>query len=278
MTRAALAVTGSTGYVGGAVARILAAEGIPLRLLVRDATRAPALGEVAEASYGDREATLAALDGVETLFMVSASESATRRAQHLAFVAHAREAGVQHIVYTSFFGAAPEAVFTLGRDHWFTEQAIRESGMDFTFLRDDLYLDFLPMMVGEDGVLRGPAADGRGAFVARDDVARVAATVLQDPSSHIGATYDLTGPEALTLTEVAAVLTAAGRQARFHNETIPEAYESRRAWDAPDWQYDAWVSTYTSIAAGEMDGVSSAVRDVTGRDPLSLAAFLAGER
>lgn len=275
---ATLAVTGSTGYVGGAVARILAAVDIPLRLLVREPSRAPALGEVARAVYGDREATLKALDGIETLFMVSAAESATRRAEHLAFVAHAAEAGVRHIVYTSFFGAAPEAVFTLGRDHWYTEQAIRDSGMDFTFLRDDLYLDFLPMMAGEDGVLRGPAEDGRGAFVARDDVARVAATVLQDPSSHIGASYDLTGPESLTLTEVAAIITASGTPVRFHNETVPEAYESRQAWDAPDWQYDAWVSTYTSIAAGEMDGVSSAVRDLTGREPLSLGRFLAGER
>lgn len=273
-----LAVTGSTGYVGGAVARALAESGIEQRLVVRDPSRVPSLpgATPARAAYGDTDATLAALDGVETLFMVSASESATRRAEHLGFVRDAARAGVRRIVYTSFFGAAPESVFTLGRDHWHTEQAIRDSGMAFTFLRDNLYLDFLPMMVGQDGVLRGPAGTGRGAFVARDDVARVATAVLRDPDAHAGASYDLTGPEALTLDEVAAVLTAAGRPARFHNETVPEAYESRKAWDAPDWQYDAWVSTYTSIAAGEMDGVTSAVRELTGREPLSLGAYLAG--
>ena len=92
--------------------------------------------------------------------MVSAAESADRLDQHRTFIDAAAEAGVRHIVYTSFLGAAPDATFTLARDHWVTEEHIRASGLAFTFLRDSFYLDFLPALAGEDGVIRGPAGDG----------------------------------------------------------------------------------------------------------------------
>ena len=70
---------------------------------------------------------------------------------------------------------------------------------------------------------------------------------------------------------------ALGREVRYHDETVEEAYESRRRWPAPDWQYDAWVSTYTAIAAGELAPVTDHVRTLTGRRPASLAELLARE-
>jgi len=275
-----LAVTGATGGLGGRVARALAARGIAQRLLVRDPARAPQLpgATVARTTYGDRAAAVAALDGVETLLMVSAAETEDRLAEHRAFVDAAVQAGVQHVVYTSFYGAAADCTFTLGRDHWFTEEHLRASGMGFTFLRDNLYLDFLPHMVGEDDVLRGPAGDGRLAAVTRDDVAASALAVLLSPGEHVGATYDLTGPEALTFTEIAAIIAAhTGRPVTFHDETVEEAYASRRRWEAPPWQYDAWVSTYTAVAAGELAGVTDHVARLTGRAPTGLAAYLAAQ-
>jgi uncharacterized protein YbjT (DUF2867 family) len=220
---------------------------------------------------------LSALDGVETLLMVSASETADRLEEHRSFVGAAAEAGVRHIVYTSFAGAAADCVFTLGRDHWATEEAIRATGMSFTFLRDNFYLDFLPLTVGDDGVIRGPAGEGRLAGVARADVGLVAVEVLAAPADHAGATYTLTGPEALTLAEVAAVISEeTGRAVTFRDETVAEAYESRRSWEAPDWQYDAWVSTYTAIKAGEVATVTDDVRRVTGAAPTGLRDLLRG--
>ena len=276
-----LAITGSTGVLGGLVSRELAASGIPQRLLVRSPSRAPRLDGaiVVESAYDRSDATAEALRGVETLFMVSAAEDAQRLEQHRAFVDAAAAAGVKHVVYTSFFAAAPDATFTLARDHWATEQHIIASGMAFTFLRDNFYLDFMPDLVGEDGVIRGPAGDGAVSVVAREDIARVAAAVLRDPAAHAGATYDLTGPEALTMAEVALILSEAeaspSADIRFHNETVPEAYESRARWGAPDWQVEAWVSTYTAIGTGELAGVSDAVERITGRRGLTLAEFLA---
>jgi NAD(P)H dehydrogenase (quinone) len=273
----ALAVTGSTGALGGLVARDLAARGIAQRLLARRPERAPSYdGAVAVAcSFGDRDASVAALEGVETLLMVSAAESADRLEQHRTFVSAAAEAGVRHVVYTSFAGAAPDCTFTLGRDHWATEEAIRATGMDATFLRDNFYLDFLPLTVGEDGVIRGPAGEGRVAAVARADVARVAVEVLADPDAHRGATYLMTGPESLTMNDVAAVISdETGQTVTFHDETVEEAYESRKRWPAPDWQYDAWVSTYTAIKAGEVAAVSDDVRRLTGVEATSLRQLL----
>lgn len=272
-----LAVTGATGYLGRLLARRLADASVQQRLLVRDVGRAPKLDGAppVKFSYADRDLALSALEGVEVLFMVSGSESEDRLAQHFTFIDAAAEAGVRHIVYTSFYGAAPDATFTLARDHYATEEHIKASGMAWTFLRDNFYTDFLPSLAGEDGVIRGPADGGAVAAVAREDIARVAAVVLQDPAAHTGATYSLTGPEALTLADAARIISEeSGSPVTFHNETVPEAYASRAPYGAPDWQLDAWVSTYTAIAAGDLAGVTTAVRDLTGREPMSLRDFL----
>jgi NAD(P)H dehydrogenase (quinone) len=269
-----IAVTGATGRLGGRVARRLAAAGVSQRLLVREMSRAPELpGAVAaQASFSDREAVVEALAGVRVVLMVSASESEDRVAQHTAFVDAAAAAGVQHLVYTSFCAAAPESVFTLGRDHYATEEHVRASGLTFTFLRDNLYADFMPALVGEDGVIRGPAGEGRVAAVAVDDVADAAAAVLLDPAAHAGATYPLTGPQSLTLHEVAAILAAEqGRPVRYEPETVEEAYASRAVHGAPPWQVDAWVSTYTAIAAGDVAAVSDDVPRLTGHAATGLA-------
>jgi NAD(P)H dehydrogenase (quinone) len=273
-----IVISGATGRLGGRIARKLSEAGVAQRLLVRDPARAPELlgAEVAVAEYGGDPATVrAALDGADVLLMVSASESPDRLDKHRAFADAAAAAGVGHLVYTSFLGAAPDAVFTLARDHWATEELIRASGVPFTFLRDNLYADFLTFMVGDDGVIRGPGGDGRAAVVAQDDIADAAAAVLRDPVPHAGATYDLTGPAALSFAEMAATLTeVTGRAVEYHDETLPEAYASRAAYGAPDWQVDAWVSTYTAVAAGELAGVSPAVEQLTGHPATSLEQLL----
>jgi NAD(P)H dehydrogenase (quinone) len=272
-----LAVTGSTGRLGGRVARLLASGGVAQRLVVRDPSRAPTLPgcTVAVAEYDDAAAVRAALAGASTVFMVSGAEHPDRVAQHRCFIDAARAAGVEHIVYTSFYGAAPDATFTLARDHWATEEHLRASGLAYTILRDNLYADFLPLMVDEHGVIRGPAGTGRVAAVATDDIADVAAAVLRQPSGHAGAAYDLTGPESLTLAEAAEILSrATGRRVTYEAETVPEAYASRERYGAPKWQVDAWVSTYTAIASGELATATDQVAKLAGHPATSLAELL----
>src|SRR5215211_1820979 len=239
-----VAVTGATGGLGGRVARRLAGRGVGQRLVVRDAARTPELdgAEAVVATYGDTEAMRRALDGVATLLLVSASEDRERVKLHTSAVDAAVAAGVERVVYTSFYGAAPDCTFTFGRDHWHTEEALKASGLRHTFLRDNLYIDFLPLLAGADGAIRGPAADGRVAAVARDDIADAAVAVLLEAGDgHDGRTYDLTGPEALTMDEAAEELSrAAGRTITYHAETLEEAYASRASYGAPDWQVDGW--------------------------------------
>lgn len=268
-----IGVTGATGEIGGRVARTLVAKGHRVRLLVRDATRAPKLDgvEVAEIEYSDRDLSVDALRGVNSLLMVSATESPERIRDHETFISAAKTAGISQVVYTSFFGAAPQATFTFARDHYATEQLLRGSGMHWTFLRDNFYIEVFQHFANDDGELLGPAGDGRVSAVARADVAAVASTVLDNPAAHENVTYDLTGPAALTLTEIAEVLSKhTGRTITYREETVEEAYESRKKWPAEKWQYDAWVSTYAAIASGELSEVSDDVEKVTGRKPLSF--------
>jgi uncharacterized protein YbjT (DUF2867 family) len=272
------AVTGATGEVGGRVARRLADRGIPQRLVVRDAGRAPQIegAEVATmAGYGDRDSVRAALEGIETLFLVPAEESLDRIEQHKTAVDAAVEAGVERIVYLSFVGATPDNTFTLGRHHWATEEHIRTKEVAFVFPRMNLYMDFIPLFAGEDGVIRGPAGQGRVAAVLRDDIADVVAAILADPAAHDGQTYDLTGPEAVTLGEIATILTrVTGREIRFQDETVEEAWESRRASGAEDWMIEGWVTSYLAIANGELDVVSDDVERLAGHPPLRLEDWL----
>lgn len=263
-----IAVTGSSGLLGGAVARRLAQSGVPQRLLVRDVCRAPRLAQasVSRCEYGDTDRVAAALAGTAAVLMVSAAQSEDRVERHKSFVDAAVRAGVQQVVYTSFAGAAADATFTLAREHWITEEYVRASGLSYTFLRNNLYADTFASVAREGGWLIGPAGQGRVAAVTRDDVAEVAATVLADPQAHTGTTYELTGPESLTLAQLAETMSRiSGKDIRYQEESVNEAHASRQMFTAVQWELEAWVTTYTAIAAGELAAVTKDVERITGR-------------
>ncbi|MEW2082630.1 SDR family oxidoreductase [Streptomyces sp. NPDC005283] len=274
----AIAVTGAGGKIGGRVARRLSGQGVGARLLGRDPGRLPDLAgcvKAPPAAYGDWEAMRRAIEGADTLFLVSAHEAADRVREHTTVVDAAVAAGVERIVYVSFVGAAPDATFTFARDHWHTEEYIRGTGLAHTFLRDNLYMAMLPALAAADGIIRGPAGDGRVGAVAHEDIADVAAAVLLG-EGHDGATYDVTGPEALSLDEVAAELTrVGGRQVTYLAETREEAYASRAGYGAEEWEVAGWVTSYEAIANGETATVSDVVPRLTGRPAQSFTEYLA---
>lgn len=271
-----IAITGASGQIGLRVAGLLADQGVQLRLVVRQPNRAPTISsaEVAQASYEDPVAMRAAVDGIHTMFLVSAHGDPDRVRHHMTAVDAAVAAGVERIVYLSFLAASPDATFTNGRDHFHTEAHLRAVGVRHAILRPAFYADEVPRWCSADGVIRGPAANGRVAWITRDDIAAAAAVVLLDPRDEN--VYDFTGPEALTLTETAAVLSrATGRAVRFRHESLEEARASRSATGAPPWRIEGWVSSYAAIADGAMDVVSNAVRQLTGNDASSLDQYLA---
>ena len=281
-----IAVTGATGVLGGRVASRLAAQApadVRLRLVVRDASRVPRLpgAEVVEnpGGYPDAAGLEKALDGVHTLYLVSAAEAEDRLAQHFSAVDAAVAAGVQRIVYTSFLNAAPDAVFTLVRQHAATEERIRAGGVRHTFLRHSMYADFVPFFATlEDGVavIAAPAGQGRTSFVSRDDLADVGAAVLLDDSGRFdGQALDVTGPEALSMADAAAVLAeVTDRPAEYREQTVEEAWATRRPSGHPDWEIEGWVTSYLAITAGELGTVGDTVPAVTGRPARTVAEHL----
>jgi uncharacterized protein YbjT (DUF2867 family) len=200
-------VTGATGHVGGAVAKLLSERGQPVRLLVRDRSKAPKLGaEIAVGEYGDAASLAQAFDGVETAFIVSAHAPPGERAVlHAQAFAAAERARVKHVLYLSLQGSSPTSRYPYSRDHFASEAALRATGLPHTIMRSGKYTEQLlePELIDREGVIRGPVGEGLIAWFSRADAARVVATLLTGAPAGI---VEPTGPEALTLRETAARL------------------------------------------------------------------------
>jgi NAD(P)H dehydrogenase (quinone) len=170
-------------------------------------------------------------------------------------------------------------VFTLVRHHSATEQAIDATGLRWTALRHSMYADFVPFFAvpeGDGAVIAAPAGNGRAGFVSRDDCADVGAAVLLDASGATdGQALDVTGPEALSMADAAAVLAdVIGRPVRYENQTTEEAWATRRPSGHPDWEVEGWVTSYLAIAAGELATVSDVVPRLTGHPARTVAEHL----
>lgn len=268
-----IGITGVTGKLGSKVAQLISEQGISARHLARNPQRAALYdnAELVQAAFENSLETVEALKGIDVLLMVSASESPNRLQQHFAFLDAAHEAGIKHIVYTSFYNAATEATFTLARDHAKTEKYIKERGFTYTFLRDNFYLDFFLDLCLNNGEIRGPAGNGKVSAVARQDVSEVATTILAKPDKWKNQLLNMTGPADLSMADIVHFVSEQkGEIIPYIDESIEEAYASRKAWPAQDWEYDAWVSTYTAIKEGKQAGVSSDIERVLGRPATSL--------
>ena len=272
-----IAVTGVTGNLGGMVARLCKKNKIEVRNLARNVEKAEKLGfsNVFKSSYDKSADTVKSLEGIEVLFMVSGSENPNRVQQHKDFIDAAKIAGVSHIIYLSFYNASKNSIFTLGRDHYATEEYIKENGFKYTFLRDNFYADFFVDLYRKYGEIKGPAGNGKVSAVVRSDVSEVVAKILENPGKCENQTLNMTGPEELSITEIAKTVSEYfGKEIKYIEETVEEAYESRKIWKAEQWEYDSWISTYTAISENEQSGISNDIEKVLGRKATSLAEYL----
>ena len=272
-----IAVTGVTGNLGGMVSGLCKKNGIEVRNLARNVEKAEKLGfsNVFKSSYDKSEDTVKSLEGIEVLFMVSGSENPNRIQQHKNFIDVAKIAGVSHIIYLSFYNASKNSIFTLGRDHYATEEYIKENGFKYTFLRDNFYVDFFVDLCREYSEIKGPAGNGKVSAVVRSDVSEVVAKILENPGKWENQTLNMTGPEELSMTEIVKTVSEYfGKEIKYIEETVEEAYESRKIWKAEQWEYDSWVSTYTAIAENEQSGISNDIEKVLGRKATSLVEYL----
>jgi NAD(P)H dehydrogenase (quinone) len=272
-----IVVTGAAGHLGRRVVEHLL-ETVEPSALVLVTRRPDALADLAARGVDVREgdfdapATLAAaFAGGERLLLISTDALGRRVEQHRAAVDAAVAAGVRSIAYTSMINPSHSNPAAVASEHRETEEAIRASGLEWTFLRNAIYAE---MAVGStEAVLAGGrlvsnAGDGRNGYVAREDCAAAAAAVLTT-DGHAGKAYDITGPEALSATDVAALLSElAGR-------VVEPVLLDDDAWVAAMVEHagmpEAFARLYATFGRAMRDGyaapVSTAVQDLTGRPP-----------
>jgi uncharacterized protein YbjT (DUF2867 family) len=270
-------ITGATGNTGRAVLDELIARGVPVRAMVRSAagrSRLPAGTPVAVADFDDGGAVAAALDGVRRAYLVTPS-TPEAQGQQERFADLAARAGVEHLVVLSQLAADEESPVRFLRYHAAVERHVRELGLGYTFLRPNLYfqgLFALARPIAEQGQFFAPIGDAAVSAVDVRDIGAVAAVALTEPG-HQGATYTLTGPEAVTHDQMAAALTSAlGRPVRF-TDVPPAAFADSLRGVLPPWQVDGLLEDYAHYRRGEAAAVSPAVADITGRPARDVRQF-----
>jgi uncharacterized protein YbjT (DUF2867 family) len=273
-------VTGATGLNGSELVRRLSARGIPVRALVRGAAKAATLSGLpgVELAFGDmaRPDTLdAALRGVERAVLISSAAPDMVEVQSN-FIAAAARAGVKHVVKLS--GIMPEltSAFRFARMHGEVEQRLEKSGLAFTHLRAGefmpAYFRQVPMIVNK-GALFLPMEDARIASIDVGDIAEVAIITLTTPG-HEGKIYPITGPEALSMSDVAERLSAATcRTIRYVNVPPEDAKRTQLAAGMPPYMADALAELFAERRNGKESQVSPALQEVFGLRPTSFAEF-----
>ena len=275
-------VTGATGLNGTALVRKLSAKGVPLRALVRSAAKAAEIAalpnvEIAIADMAKPETLPAALAGVDRAMLNSSADPAMVELQSN-FIAAAAKAGVRHVVKLSGIMPELDSPFRFARMHGEIEKRLEASGMAFTHLRAGefmpSYFRQVPMILAK-GALFLPMENQRIASIDIGDLAEIAAIVLTNPG-HEGKIYPLTGPEALTMTEVAERLSAAtGKTIKYINVPPEDVRKAQLAAGVPPYIADALAELFAERRKGKESQVWPVAQTLLGRRPTSFAEFAA---
>jgi uncharacterized protein YbjT (DUF2867 family) len=273
-------VTGATGLNGKELLRRLSANGVAVRALARNPARAEAIAalphvEIVQGDMARPETLAAALHGVDRAMLISSSDPAMLDVQSN-FIDAARKAGVKHVVKLSGIMPDLNSAFRFARMHGEIEKRLEASGMAFTHLRAGefmpAYFRQIPNITAK-GAMFLPMQDARIALIDVGDIAEIAAKVLTG-SGHEGKVYPLTGPEALTMTEVAARLSAAtGNTIRYVNVPPEDTRKAQLAAGMPPYLADALFELFAERRNGKESKVWPDAAALLGRRPTSLDQF-----
>jgi uncharacterized protein YbjT (DUF2867 family) len=268
-------ITGASGTVGTEVVKALAEQGAPFRAAYRTRPQNLPPGVEAVALDYDQPETLApALRGVDTLFLLS-----TTVAPELSVAKEARAAGVRRVVKLSVLNSG-EPGFTFGAWHRVAEDAIEQSGLLWTHLRPNGFMqnviNYMGQTVKGQGALYSSAAEAKVSTVDARDIGAVAARVLTE-AGHEGKSYDLTGPAALGYADVAAILTRVlGRPITYVPITDEEYKRGSVAAGIPEAYADALVNLNANYREGKFARLSPDVQALLGRAPGTFEEFAEG--
>ncbi len=281
MSKPLTLVTGATGTVGTAVVQSLIDADIPVRAFVRNADSAEKLkaigAELAIGELGDRDALTAAYKGVKRV--VSLVPNTLDQVQHEEnIVDAAKDAGVDHVVKVSASGAAANAPELILRWHGQGEEYLKASGIPYTIVRPVFFQQNLlgqaPLINGQS-IFALPMAEGDVAAIDIRDIADSVAALIS-ANAHHGETYQLTGPDRLSFTAIAEIISQhAGKAVQYFDVDPAEFKNSLLEWGQPEWYADALNELFATVRANDQAKTTDSVREITGRPPRSFDAFTA---
>ncbi|MFC4097556.1 SDR family oxidoreductase [Euzebyella saccharophila] len=281
-------VTGSTGSFGSLVIEHLIDKGInksDIAALVRDEEKAskvlPKGIKFRKGNYNDYRTLVEAFKDVDQLMFVSGSEVATREAQHKNVVNAAKEAGVGHVVYTSFMRndeIKNSGIAFLQDTHIKTENWIKESGITYTIIQNALYADMLPMFIGEKAIENSlivqPAQDGKISALLRTEMAEAAAEVLTT-NGHENTTYVLSNPDVVSYMDIAQILSdITGKEIKYQSPTVADFEKALKDKNVPDEYIGLFVGFSIAQAQGELALQDASLEQLLGRKPITIRETL----
>lgn len=272
-------VIGATGTVGRELLRLLSGRGVQVRALVRHPEKAASIEapgvEIVPGDLAQAETLNAVLKGIEKVFLLTPS-SLQQVELEGNLVDAARRSGVKHIVKLSSLGARENSPIAMSRWHWQAEKLVKQSGIPYTFLRPQSFMQnllaFAPN-VRQRGIISAPMKDGRLSLVDARDVAAVAVVVLME-ASHEGKTYRLSGPEALSFRDIADQLSSALNQQIIY-EDIPEETARRNLLNEgwPPWLVEDQIQIYRYFSANRSPLVTDTIAKVAHKGATTFQEF-----
>jgi len=269
-------VTGATGTIGRDIAKRLSEGGVSVRAGIRD--QAKARKELADIvlipfDFENEKTFSGALEGVEKVFLLPPLLPNQLEVMNV-FVDAAKRAGVRHIVKLSAIGVDDETQPTAVKWHGANERYIRESGVAFTFLRPNSFMqNFITYFPPRNGAIYLPWANGTASFVDTRDIASVAAKALTS-DGHGGRIYTLTGPATLGIAEVALILSqVTGREFKYVDVPEAAARDGMLQAGVPQWQVELVMELHAVNKQNRWSAVTSDIEKVTGTAPTDFAQF-----
>lgn len=291
-TRNMILVTGATGQYGTKAIEHLLNKGVePQRIaaLVRDAAKGQRLQdqgiELRAGDYTDVDSLIQAFQGVDKLLLVSSNDrgaAENRTAQHVNVIKAAKAARVKHLVYTSFARKEPftgSAIADFLDAHAKTEQAIEASGLAYTILQNGIYLEMIPIFVGDKAAATGgimfPAQKGKASWVLRAELAEAAAQVLTT-EGHENKRYVLTNTEATSFTDVAKALSGKlGKAVHYQSPPVAQFQATLKQAGVPELYIGMFTTWASAVAEGVLDVEDATLASFLGRKPTTTAQFIA---
>ncbi len=287
MSQNKILVTGATGHLGTDVINNLLekTDSGNIIALARDLSKAAPLRdkgvEIREGNYDDYGSLVSAFTGIDKVYFVSASDIDKRIRQHKNVVAAAKEAGVKHIIYTSFQrenDTESSPIAAIAEAHLATEEQLKDSGMQYTILKHNLYMDFLPMFLGEQvletGTIFLPAGDGKAAVAMRSDMGAVGAAILTS-EGHENKVYNISAPVAYSFQEIAEELSnISGKKISYISPEKEVFVNTLKEAGVPEEGIGISVGFAEAIKQGELAETAPTIEALTGKKPITLRQFL----